>query len=495
MQAQAEAGATPIISGFHPDPTIARVGDVYYLANSSFEAFPGVPLWRSEDLRSWTQIGNILTRRSQFPVGDGRDSGGIFGGTLRHHDGRFWFITTNMSDFGKGHLIVSALDPAGEWSEPVHTAGAIGIDPDLAWDDAGNCYLTWCSFPHGAAIAQARIDPATGQLLEEPRVLWAGTGLAFPEGPHLYQRGEYWYLLIAEGGTERGHAVSVARSQHPSGPFEPCPTNPIFSHRSLPHSVQNAGHADLVDLADGSWADVYLGVRPLGTTPGFSPLGRESYLAAIDWVDGWPRFTELDGDLTPAPVFADDFSAPELDQRWVSPAGDPTTFARCGKGGLELTRPSDDSRFLLCTRVRQQQWRAEATFDLTAGGGRLVLRQDGRHWYSVEADQQQVRVVVQVGPFRQVAAQAQIDFTAVTLLIAAEPPAGAGTMGANLGPDEIVLGYRAGEDTVELARLDGRYLTPEVAGGFTGRLIGVGALSDAARLLTFTLQPTETEES
>jgi len=236
----------PVISGFHPDPTICRVGEEYYLANSSFEYFPGAPLWRSLDLGEWSPVGNILSRRSQFARGDGRPSGGIFGSTLRHHAGRFWFVTTNMSDFGRGHLLVSAADPAGPWTDPVHFAGAIGIDPDLAWDADGTCYLNWCSFTHGGAIAQARVDPHTGALLEEPRLLWAGSGLAYPEGPHLYQRDGLWYLVIAEGGTERGHAVSVARAEHPTGPFEPHPANPIFSHRSTPHPVQNVGHADLI---------------------------------------------------------------------------------------------------------------------------------------------------------------------------------------------------------------------------------------------------------
>ena len=483
---------TPVISGFHPDPTICRVGEEFYLANSSFEYFPGAPLWRSADLVSWTQVGNVLTRRSQFPAGDCRDSGGIFGSTLRHHDGRFWFVTTNMSDFGRGHLIVSTDDPAGEWSEPVHTAGAIGIDPDLAWGPDEECYLTWCSFPHGGAIAQARLDLATGTLLEEPRLLWAGTGLAYPEGPHLYQRGEYWYLVIAEGGTERGHVVSVARATHPTGPFESHPSNPVFSHRSLAHPVHNVGHADLFERPDGSWAAVYLGARPNGNTPGYSPLGRETYLAGIDWVDDWPRFVAPDRDAHGPSEFSDDFTAPVLDPRWVAPAGEPRRFATPGPHGLHLTRePDDGHRSLLCTRIRHLAWQAEARFD-PATEGRLVLRLDSRHWYSVESDAAGVRVTTRVGPFTQVVAEAPAPAAGFALVITAEPPAGAGTMGANLGPDDIILGYRDGDSTTVLARLDGRYLTTEVAGGFTGRMIGVGARTGTALLRDFHCEPTET---
>lgn len=485
----------PVIAGFYPDPTICRVGADYYLANSSFEYFPGAPLWRSTDLANWTPIGNIATRRSQFPVGDGRDSGGIFGSTLRHHDGRFWFVTTNMSDFGRGHLIVTAEDPSGEWSEPVYTAGAIGIDPDLAWDADGTCYLTWCSFPHGGAIAQARVDPTTGALAEEPRVLWDGTGLAYPEGPHLFARGDYWYLLIAEGGTERGHAVSIARAARPTGPFESNPANPIFSHRSLPHPVQNVGHADLVERPDGSWAAVYLGVRALGSNPGFSPLGRETFLASIDWVDDWPVFGPSCLDAPPPAAISDDFTASELDPRWASPAGTPNTFAHPSPDGLVLQHCfGDGDRSLLCTRVRHHRWRADATFDPSTGG-RMVLRMDSRHWYAVEADADGVRVIAQVGPFQQTVATGAGYRHEMSLTIAAEPPANAGALGVSLGPDDILLGFASGDAFTALARLDGRYLCPEVAASFTGRTIGIGALHSSARLLRFSYRPSTEETS
>jgi xylan 1,4-beta-xylosidase len=223
----AAGSSRPVIPGFFPDPTICRVGADYYLAASSFEYFPGAPVFHSQDLVSWEQIGNILTRRSQFVPGDRRSSGGIFGSTLRHHAGRFWFVTTNMSDFGGGHLLLTAEDPAGPWSEPVQIAGTLGIDPDLAWDNDGVCYLTWVGLGPGedaSGIVQARLDPVAGRLLERPRKLWQGSGLAYPEGPHLYQAGSRWYLLLAEGGTERGHSVSVSRGRSPEGRSNPIRT-------------------------------------------------------------------------------------------------------------------------------------------------------------------------------------------------------------------------------------------------------------------------------
>jgi xylan 1,4-beta-xylosidase len=165
--------AEPLIPGFYPDPTVCRVGDDYYLAMSSFEYFPGVPIWHSRDLLHWQQLGHILTRRGQFARGDGRPSAGIYAGTLRHHGGQFWYITTNVSDYDAGQIIVRAVDPAGPWSDPVLVPEAIGIDPDLAWDTDGNCYLTWTAMNFGEhGIRQARLDPQTGRLREPTYPVW-----------------------------------------------------------------------------------------------------------------------------------------------------------------------------------------------------------------------------------------------------------------------------------------------------------------------------------
>ena len=213
--------ATPIIPGFHPDPSICRVGDDYYLVNSSFEYLPGVPIFHSRDLVTWELIGNVLDREDQLALESSAGSSGIFAPTIRHHDGRFWMITTCINRVREGHLIVSATDPAGPWTTPVYTTGVMGIDPDLFWDEDGTCYLTWAGgWDGGMPIMQVAIDPETGELLGEPRGISGGTGLANPEGPHLYRRGDWYYLLLAEGGTERGHTVTIARSRSVDGPFE-----------------------------------------------------------------------------------------------------------------------------------------------------------------------------------------------------------------------------------------------------------------------------------
>ncbi|WP_129789846.1 glycoside hydrolase family 43 protein [Promicromonospora panici] len=480
---QASAAEHPIVSGFYPDPTICRVDEDYYLAHSSFEYFPGAPIFHSRDLLSWKQIGNILDRREQLARGDGRPSGGVYGSTLRHHDGRFYFVTTNVGDH-MDQIIVTAEDPTGPWSDPVFVPRAVGIDPDLAWDEDGTCYLTWKGPFSGAwGVWQGRLDVTTGEFDGEPYRVWQGSGMAHPEAPHLYRIGDYWYLTLAEGGTERGHSVTVARADRPDGPYEPCPHNPLLSHRSTADPVQNTGHADLVRTGTGEWAAVYLAVRPRGSTPFFHVLGRETFLAGVDWVDGWPVLNERRYEFTPdTTAFADDFTDPELDHRWVAPFSEPANIAavRSG-GGLDLRDPRDGSPGLLCTRVKDFRWEAEAVFE---GSGRFEIRVDDRHRYGLVLENGTVRAEAQVGDVRaEFDSVAVPSGAAVVLRIAAvEFEARTGT---GLGPDDLVL---SAGGTV-LARLDGRYLSTEVATGYTGRVLGVGAAGQSSRVIRFAYTP------
>ena len=475
-----DAATTPVIPGFFPDPSVCRVGEDYYLVTSSFEYAPGIPIWHSRDLREWTQLGNVLTRESQFPAGVSGASRGIYAPTIRHRDGTFFVVGTNVERGGE-QFVVTATDPAGPWSDPIVLPGLGGIDPDLTWAEDGTCFLTYCALdealrPEGGSlpvIAQLRVDLDRGIRLEEPRVIWQGSGLAHPEGPHLYRRGDWWYLLTAEGGTERGHAVCVARSRAIDGPFELAPSTPLFSRRSTGHPVQNTGHADLVERPGGEWAMVYLGVRPRGFTPGFHVVGRETFLARVAWVDGWP-VVHTDDVLPARPdtAFVDDFSAAELHPRWVSPDAALAAFVHPHPGGgLALAPPSS-----LCVRVRDLRWRYEARVDASAAVA-LRVRLDEQHGYEIALDAGSAEVRARIGPLDAPVGSDRVTGDIVTLLVEAVDA----THG---GPDDLRFGLVDADGERWLAALDGRYLSTEVAGGFTGRTLGLRALGPVpARVL------------
>lgn len=492
----------PIISGAYPDPSICRVGLVYYLANSSFEWFPAIPIWKSEDLVNWDLAGNALTRPSQFPPGQFGSSEGVYAPTLRFHEGKFYLITTLVTDESRHYLYTAEAgwdQRGGEgWSDPVVIEGLGGIDPDLAWDSEGNCYLTCCtSSQEKYEISQARIDLETGGLLSEPKLIWTGTGLQWPEGPHLYEVGGQWYLLSAEGGTERGHVICIARASSPGGPFQSHPNNPIFTRRSTDHKVQGVGHGDFVQMPDGSWAVVYLGVRLSGVMPGFHVNGRETFLAGIDWVEGWPvvvpnrfeipaadhgymeDFTARDavGVGSPAGDAAGDnapdlpLEDPALHPRWVSPGRPPSEVAKWDEDGLILhsAQSPNGAPSGLGFRVPDARW--EFTVETSTKGSLAArLRQDEQHWYEVAVKDGVATARISIGPVSQ---NATVDLAGegCALILRSVDPYPAHSQ----GPDTIELVMRDSSGDHLLATADGRYLSTEVAGGFIGRMLLVHA--------------------
>jgi hypothetical protein len=475
----------PVISGFHPDPSICRVGDTYYLVTSSFEYAPGVPIFRSTDLRSWEQIGHVLDRPSQLDLSDAESSGGIFAPTLRHHDGRFWLITTNASR--RETLLMTATDPAGPWSEPVVLPGIVGIDPDLAWDDDGTCYCTYSAFGERGhlGIAQSVIDPLSGETLTDQRLLWQGIGGKFPEAPHLYRIGDLWYLLIAEGGTERGHAVTIARGPSPSGPFEPCPENPILTARGTDSPVQNTGHSDLVQRPDGSWAIVFLGVRPRGGSPQWHVLGRETFAADVVWEDGWPRVAgPIEPTTPPSAELTEPLTGPELPVSWVTVNRFPSDLLSWHDGGWSLTALSGRPPVFAGRRQEHLCFRARAAVDTGTGTGGLELRIDASHALRLEVLPDRVRALARIGPVTAVLGEAPAGPDTV-LELRAEPFPEAG-MGPDSGPDVVIAGLVTPDGPVELGRLDGRYLSTEVAGGMTGRMVGAWCSAGSVRIRSFT---------
>jgi len=289
-QQQSKTFQNPIIPGFYPDPSICRVGDDYYLVNSSFEYFPGVPIFHSKDLVHWKQIGYCLTRKSQLPLDKVRASGGIYAPTIRYHKGTFYMVTTNVD--GGGNFYVTAKNPAGSWSEPIWL-DRDGMDPSLFFDDDGTVYYTRHEGQGDGYIAQRTLNLETGKLEGDLKKIWGGTGGIWAEGPHLYKINEKYYLMISEGGTSYDHRVTIARSDSPWGPFEADPNNPILTHRNRPDSpIQALGHADWVEAPDGWWL-VCLGIRPQGGR--FHHIGRETFLAPVTWTQACPERSRENG--------------------------------------------------------------------------------------------------------------------------------------------------------------------------------------------------------
>ncbi|MBN1429997.1 MAG: glycoside hydrolase family 43 protein [Anaerolineae bacterium] len=313
----------PILPGFYPDPSVCRVGEDYYLINSTFEYFPGLPIFHSRDLVNWHQIGHVLTRPSQLNLDGIRPSGGLYAPTIRYHQGTFYVINTLVD--GKkehGNFIVTAPAIEGPWSEPYWLDDAPGIDPSLFFDDDGRVwYVGNRLHPKGTFRGHCEIwlqelDLKTMQLTGSKYSLWEGAlnKAGWAEGPHIYKVDGMYYLMIAEGGTHHDHAVTIARSEAITGPYVGNIRNPILTHRNLglDYPIVGTGHADLVETQNGEWWMVMLAIRPYDGY--FYNLGRETFLTPVRWEDGWPVVNPGVGHVefeTPAP------DLPE--HRWPSP--------------------------------------------------------------------------------------------------------------------------------------------------------------------------------
>ena len=346
----------PIIPGFYPDPSICRVGEDYYLVCSSFELCPGIPLFHSRDLQHWEQLCYVMTPENGFHVEKNCGNGGVMAPTIRYHDGVFYVINCNFSD--RGNFIVTAENPAGPWSEPHWLTDVPGIDASIFFDEDGQCYImgTADNWPDGKGglrqgIWAASYDIQNFRMDGEPVPLWGGAmaGAASPEAPHIYHIGDWYYLLIAEGGTEYFHSVTVARSHGVFGPYEGYAGNPVLTMRHLGRkaAIQNAGHADLVELPDGSWYAVFLASRLIGGVS--KNLGRETFLVPIRWEEDWPLFTpdtgrvEWEYEMSDLPVTAiperpvrDDFDTGTLDLSWSFWGTPYETFWRIRDGALSV---------------------------------------------------------------------------------------------------------------------------------------------------------------
>ena len=294
----------PVLAGFYPDPSITRAGDSFYLVNSTFAYFPGIPVFESTDLVHWRQIGNVIDRPSQLDFDGLGISRGVFAPTIEFHDGTFYVLNTAV-DSG-GNFFVTASDPAGPWSDPVWLPGIDGIDPSFFFDDDGKVYLLNNGPPEREplydghrAIWIQEFDPAATQPVGARKVLVDGgvditTKPIWIEGPHIYSKDGWYYLVCAEGGTGPNHSQVVLRSRSVWGPYDPFDGNPILTQRDLPPDrpspITNAGHADLVEAPDGSWWATFLATRTYEDI--HYNTGRETFLLPVTWRDGWPVILE-----------------------------------------------------------------------------------------------------------------------------------------------------------------------------------------------------------
>ncbi|WP_293954311.1 MULTISPECIES: glycoside hydrolase family 43 protein [unclassified Sphingobacterium] len=396
---------SPILQGCYPDPSITRKGNDYYLVNSSFSMFPGVPIFHSVDLVNWKQLGHVLDRESQLKVGTSGISEGIYAPDIvynRHND-TFYMITTQIAS-GIGNMVVKTKDPkAGNWSDPIKL-DFDGIDPALFFDDDGKAYVVHNDAPDKGKLRYEghrviklwEYDTQKDQVIKGSERILVDGGVnpadnpIWIEGPHIYKKAGKYYLMCAEGGTGSDHSEVIFSSEQIAGPYTPAPKNPILSQRHLDKTrlnpVEWAGHADLVEGPGGSWYGIFLGVRPNEVNR--VNTGRETFILPVDWSGEWPIFQGGMEPLKPsAPMpagvenkgnapgyfpngnftFADPMTAAKLDHRWVALRGAREQFVQQSDKGTILKPYAVDiseQKPLSALFYRQQHKNFESTVSL-----------------------------------------------------------------------------------------------------------------------------------
>jgi alpha-N-arabinofuranosidase len=502
----------PILQGFYPDPSITRVGADYYLVNSTFAWFPGIPIWHSRDLTTWRQIGNAIDRPGQLDFAKLGLSRGVFAPAIEHHAGVFYILNTCV-DCG-GNFLVTARNPAGPWSDPVWLPDLEGaIDPSLFVDADGSAWIVNNGPPQGKpryeghrAIWIQRFDTKTLKTFG-PRTMLIDGGVdpaskpIWIEGPHLIARNGWYYLICAEGGTAINHSQVVLRSRRPDGPFTPGP-NPILTQRDLPATrnfpVTSAGHADFVTTPDGRWWASFLAVRPY--TGDLYNTGRETFLLPVDWSGEWPRILPpqtaiplavrrptLPRDTRPAAptsgaiAWREEFDRPALGPAWMMMRNprDAWYDLRARPGALTLTARGvmlgDNGNPSFLAR-RQQHMNATVTtrvrLDTGRGQAGLAALQNDDYWFAIalagRGDGRVVRLLRRGG---------STDPAAGTL-VAEAALSGAATAPVELRAVAAGASYRfsyatkPGRWQALGAAQDGTLLSTARAGGFVGAVFG-----------------------
>lgn len=522
----------PIAPGFYPDPSICAVGEDYYLVCSSFAYFPGLPILHSKDLAHWEQIGNVLDRESQLPLQNAGHSQGLFAPSIRYYDGIFYVICTNVSH--GGNFIVTAQNPEGPWSEPHYIQGADGIDPSLFFDEDGTCYYIGthpnpegCRYNGDWYIWIQELDLKEMKLVGEHKNVWNGAmrDIIWPEGPHLYKKDGYYYIMHAEGGTGPDHAVAICRSKSIWGPYENNFCNPILTHRHLgkAYPIKYVGHADMIQTPRGEWYMVMLAVRP---TEGYTTMGRETFLAKVTWENDWPVVNAGVGKLT---------AEVEIDLPEWNPLENDSYIGRClasGKGNslpgssrkydftdmkalgdefLFLRRPGEDKYRLkegkglllkysfvtikeladpsyVAVRQQHHSFRVEAELETTGlSGGRragIALVQSNEYQLRAEVTDGVMEVILcEKGQDNLLSSVKLPEAPVVTLKLwvdGLKAAVSAATEGKDIAGNLCADVFHAGteESFAGSTAVDIRSLSTEVAGGFVGCTVGMYAVSE-----------------
>ena len=511
----------PIIAGFYPDPSITRAGEDFYLVQSSFAYFPGVPIFHSKDLVNWTQIGSVLDRPSQLPVDSLRISRGVFAPAIHFHDGVFYMITT-LADAG-GNMYVTTSDPAGPWSDPVWL-DFDGIDPSIFFDDDGKAYVVNNGPPdydplysgHRAIWIQ-ELDVESGTMVG-PRSVIVDGGVDLSkkpiwiEAPHIYKVDGLYYLICAEGGTGDQHSEVVFRSENVVGPYVPFGGNPILTQRHLdpsrPNPITSTGHADFVELPNGEWWVVFLGVRPYEGD--YYNTGRETFLMPVEWENGWPIIARGDETVpyvhrrpdlpaqpdAPIPTYGnftyrDDFDADALQMNWnfIRTPRESWYSLTEVRGRLVLTaRDEPIGKQMQPSFVgrRQQHLNASASTamyykpDAPADKAGLVAFQNDDHYYLLAV------TLADNGPIVQLEKEAG-SASDEPVIVASAPlaPVGPGPIYLKIEARGDRYNFYYGTTPDEWILLkgdeDGKILSTKEAGGFVGTMFGMYAYSEGTK--------------
>jgi len=490
--------SNPIIRGFYPDPSICRVGADYYLVNSSFAYFPGIPVFHSRDLEHWNQIGNALDRVSQVDLSDCLVSQGIYAPTIRYHKGLFYIITTKVPT--GGNFIITAKDPAGPWSDAYMLGEtAPGIDPSLFFDEDDRCYFIGTrpnsegeAYFGNWEIYLQELDLKKMKLIGQCKSVWQGAmrNAYWPEGPHLYKKDGYYYILTAEGGTERNHSIMISRSKTLWGPYEGAPQNPILTHRHLGNDfpVQCVGHGDFFHTPENDWYIVMLGMRPC---KGYTSLGRETFLAKVEWENDWPVVNKGIGRLEENVILPDStdkepksieknvygFRDGLLTYNVISLRGGLCAADSTARSGWLRLHAKSESFLTTCPisliGVRQKDYhysvRTKMEFEprtLHDKAGMVLFQNEESNltiYKKYHSDGNLLTVESNIGVQNSVIAQVMVHQDILEIKFVARDQKG-----------ELLFRYEGDKDFYLLAEnIDLRSYSTEAAGGFTGCILGV----------------------